>query len=205
MEKNTQWRQVVGWPDYEVSNDGCVRRISTGALLEPNVHGQVRLAWSRTHRTWRKIDQLIRETFDGACPSEHRPSRYSYEIPGINVKNLAREEGEIWRQSVVSGLLVSNRGRIWSVRWRRLLSPVVHNGYLTIQTRDSRFRIHRLVALAFCKNEKPAQYDVVDHIDGNKLNNAASNLRWCTQAMNVSYYRDSKRGGGQNLSGVKPL
>lgn len=48
-------------------------------------------------------------------------------------------------------------------------------------------RIHTLVAMHFVENQKPGEYDTVNHLDGNKLNNHFSNLDWCTKGMNTSH------------------
>lgn len=44
--------------------------------------------------------------------------------------------------------------------------------------------LHRVVATAFIEN--PNNYPCIDHIDGDPLNNKASNLRWCTHIMNMN-------------------
>ena len=46
-------------------------------------------------------------------------------------------------------------------------------------------RIHRLVAKAFIPN--PNNFIQVNHIDGNKQNNNASNLEWCDQHYNMKH------------------
>jgi hypothetical protein len=53
-------------------------------------------------------------------------------------------------------------------------------GYLEIAS----VRIHRIVASAF-HGEPPTKEHVVDHIDTNKQNNRAQNLRWVTRLENI--------------------
>ena len=69
-----------------------------------------------------------------------------------------------------------------------------------IDTNKRRYiRVSRLVALYFVENPNPLEYDIVNHIDGDKLNNNASNLEWCNISMNTQHAYDNNlvkdRGG----------
>lgn len=113
---------------------------------------------------------------------------------------------EVWRDIAdFEGLYqVSNFGRVRSLdrvvkhgssqmRLKgRVLSPRVPTPYLgVILSKNGKAypkRIHRLVAQEFVPN--PDNLPAVDHIDGDKTNNAASNLRWCSQKQNIGYAND---------------
>lgn len=48
-------------------------------------------------------------------------------------------------------------------------------------------KIHQLVAQAFIPN--PNNYIIINHIDGNPLNNLITNLEWCTPKENSEHYQ----------------
>lgn len=58
-------------------------------------------------------------------------------------------------------------------------------GYCEISVNGKCYLIHRLIARAFCDGFAPNKE--VNHIDGNKLNNAASNLEWVDHNENLRH------------------
>lgn len=85
----------------------------------------------------------------------------------------------------------------------RVLKPcVVGKGYLAVSLRKNnqtyRKYIHQLVCESFC-GESTKENKVVNHIDGNKLNNHFTNLEWCSYSSNNKHAYDTglkNRGEG---------
>lgn len=58
------------------------------------------------------------------------------------------------------------------------------NGYVYYHSSSRAYRWHRVVAELFVVNPDPDNRTQVNHIDGNKHNNAAVNLEWVSQSEN---------------------
>ena len=85
--------------------------------------------------------------------------------------------------------LIGCNGRVF-IKRDEILKCSISNGHyacVTLHTDKKHVRreVHRLVAQAFVPN--PNNLPVVMHIDENKYNNVASNLKWGTQEENMNF------------------
>ena len=85
---------------------------------------------------------------------------------------------------------------------KELKSRINRNGYYQIKLYDDNMyqatvNVHRLVAITFCNGYKEGL--VVNHIDGNKLNNHYSNLEWVTISENTKHAYDNNLGNMQEI------
>lgn len=85
---------------------------------------------------------------------------------------------------------VCRDGQIMNVETGLILKPIEQStGYMHVTLCDEhkcqQMSVHRVVAKAFVPN--PNNYSQVNHIDGDKTNNRADNLEWCTNSQNMKH------------------
>lgn len=99
---------------------------------------------------------------------------------------------EEWRviEATNGKYVVSNFGRI--KRGEKFI-PIKHTPYgycqvkLGLKFGSRYFLLHKVVAAYFVDNDNPKLKDQVNHIDGDKDNNRADNLEWCSAQENQTH------------------
>jgi hypothetical protein len=105
-------------------------------------------------------------------------------------------QDEVWKNVNISGKIfdnyfVSNLGRFKNFKGIIMENyKPHHSGYIYVRVDIQKYALHRLVASTFIDNteNKP----VVNHIDGNKVNNSVANLEWVTIKENNQHNHNTK-------------
>lgn len=171
--------------DYLISENRDVYNFRRHALMssdcrDPRYKGQyVRLCCGEKKRNFR-IDVLMRSTFPELFDSD------------------AENWETIWISGEPTGYEVSPSGAVRRQDNHRAVKPVERpDGYCLIRLRHHgktvTMYLHRIVANAFLPN--PNGFEIINHKDENKANNAVSNLEWCDKSYNIFYAGAASRAG----------
>lgn len=174
--------QKLGYKgDIVITDQGLIIDRANQSLLRASKNGKYKLISDDGKTVYRAIKPLYRQAFG---------KEYALDT----IENL---EGELWKPIDSRGkYYISNLGRVKSYQRNKaiLLKPFSNQkGYLRVDIKAGcrrTYLVHQLVALAFIPNDNPIEKDTIDHIDLDKTNNRADNLRWLSRADNVRAYQE---------------
>ena len=208
-------RGVPGFPGYYASNRGLVLKKSTGLVLKTTVLRSGKPAvglLANGRRSLTPLATVIMDVFEGGTSHQSRyiehidgnvhncdfdnlrysavaetPDSVDHDMEESVILDSICEPGEIWADLPSSaGYLISSHGRI-----RRKGSSKVRipgngvTGYLASPLRGKNVYAHRAVAEVFVPKDSPEK-NCVTHLDGDRHNNHASNLAWCTYSQSAT-------------------
>jgi hypothetical protein len=106
----------------------------------------------------------------------------TFEINNITYHALPIKDHPSYYATTSGHILSTKRGETI------LLSGRESNGYLRVLLGRKEMRVHRLVASTYFDQPDADRYESarnqVNHIDGNRQNNAVTNLEWCSAKEN---------------------
>lgn len=137
-----------------------------GNKLNNNINNLEWVTYSENTKHWKDNSNVIRR----------QTEYYQEDLPN-----------EIWKE--FENYYVSSLGRIRHKEKNNLLKPSITCGYYKIRLSNNGlvkdYMIHQLVYQIFKGNYDKSKY-IIDHIDGNKLNNDINNLRLLTNSENAN-------------------
>lgn len=114
---------------------------------------------------------------------------------GLVIKNKFNDfhkKAVIWAD-LFGDYEVSTHGQVHNKVNNIMIKPQLGSGgYFVLSLQKKMYRTNRLVAQVFLSN--PDNLPVVNHMDGNKLNNHISNLEWMTYSQNSQHAVDTNLG-----------
>ena len=99
---------------------------------------------------------------------------------------------ELFDIPLYSNYKVTKCGKVFSIKSNRFITtPLSNKGYYSVKLsnngKETHTSLHRLIALAFIGIPSDDKM-VVNHKNGDKLDNSIENLEWCTTHENILHY-----------------
>ena len=119
---------------------------------------------------------------------------YFFDLDGIEYQENEVFVHVIYNGNIISQYYISNHGRLYTMKYKRCITPYYRRGYYRVRFNYNGSRIdvgvHRLMLMSFQPIVELDRF-VANHIDGIKSNNQIENLEWVTQSTNCRHAIDT--------------
>jgi len=202
-----EWKEIKDFSTYYISNNGDVWSYNTRKILNNQicggynrvfigkqmlVHILVAKAFLENisscnivnHKNGNKIDNNV-NNLEWCSFSEN--SLHSIHVLGNKDNFQSYEKSEPPENGVkipeFDDYLITNDGNVYSFKTSKYLKQMLHlDGQYRVEINSIRKKISRLVAFAFLPDPVSSDHKEVMHINGDKLDNNYTNLKWATSS-----------------------
>lgn len=130
-------------------------------------------------------------------------------IPVFNRLIPIKEHPGFFKIPIAPNYCINRDGEIVNINTGVKIKEHISSGYLTVKIKIRKkfvnMKVHRLLMLTFKPNLNHLINPVVNHIDGNKLNNRLDNLEWCNYSFNNEHAISSGLRGNNKPVIVKNI
>lgn len=170
----------------------CVKKLNTNKIiLQYSLDNKLIKIWYKLEDIIKTSNYSIKKIID--CLSNKKEHAYNYiwkYEKKLNQKIVDKYFKPVKNDKDMdfSNYKINKNGDIINKN-NIILKPDLEQTYINIKlylnNKNKVFKIHRLVALTFL--DKPKNKNIVNHLDGNPLNNHVSNLEWTTNRGNTEH------------------